>query len=403
MSRILDILPVSLKEDHHPTAYKWCFWQHFRFSGVPSQLAKENEEKEVANEKEDKSEDNGIYDLRDTQYLQETTLLSFPKVYSKINEQTTVIDSIEQFWNSLSNLKSIEEVSVDTEYFFFKEGIQPLWEDESNKKGGKWSFSFANTQLGSRKLGICLFWELLLLKLVSGKFIDDDISLPLSKEVLDNQEFEDIECHKSMSNKELNKLIMDDIAGLVISVRNKRIIVSIWNTQLSFEKYKLENGVQEIVWNEDYNSLCREVLSMKNKFVYEELGLTTFLFRKLIYDSFVKTMNEAFETVCNNSSKEESRNLNYRSQILKYTPHFNERTMDSKKHKPGFKKEWSNSKFGKVNENSNGGGNNDKMSNLGKIRKKIEFDEEGLVVEEVNILSSMRSKWNKRRTTGREE
>lgn len=402
MSRILDILPESLKEERHPLAYKWCFWQHFRPPLVSESRSSRHGEEKVTSvtDNDVKSSDlevkngeesvvsNDLRD-RDAQYLQETTLLSFPKVYSKGGEETSVIDSVEQFWVAISNMKSVKDAPVDTEYFFFKEGIRPLWEDEANRKGGKISRSVARPEVRSRKLAICQLWELLLLKMISGKLIKDEISIPLSKEFLDNSNFEDVECHRSMSNEELNKLIMDDIAGLVISIRKRYVIISIWNTQLSFDRYKLENGIEESIPNEEYSISFKEPINMKNKFVYEELGLTTYMFRKLIGDAFFDTMKEV-------SPKPgfDNESLVFGESLIKYVPHFNEGALDTRKHKQRREK---NAKNG-----GNESHNSEKLSDLGKIRKKIEFDNEGLLVTEINMNNSMRSKWNKRRTVNRE-
>lgn len=404
MSRILNILPESLKEERHPLAYKWCFWQHFRppvvsearssRHGDEKEKTVDNGENEVNVEEpevkvnEQNVENSSLKD-RDAQYLQETTLLSFPKVYSKTNEQTSVIDSVEQFWVALSNMKNVKDAPIDTEYFFFKEGIRPLWEDQANKKGGKISRSFARSELRSRKLAICQLWELLLLKMIGGKLLDDEISLPLSKEALDNPNFEDVECHRSMNNEDLNKLVMDDIAGLVISVRKRYVIISIWNTQLSFDRYKLENGIEETVPNVEYVLSYKEPINMKNKFVYEELGLTTHMFRKLIGDAFFETMKEVSP-----KPGTDNESLVFGESLVKYIPHFNANVSDLRKHKQRREKG--------VKNGHNDSNNTEKISDLGKIRKKIEFNNEGLLVTEINMNNTMRSKWNKRRTVNRE-
>lgn len=421
MSRIFDILPSSInnaKEVYHPLAYEWSFWQHIRLSSLQS-----SKDEEILTNGEEKNEDEDDNDsqresnlklteeenledeevktnnVRATQYLQETTILKFPKIYSNNNEieQTENIDSVEQFWESFSNLKSVMDVPIDTEYFFFKKGIKPLWEDEHNRKGGRWSLSITNNNK-TKRLFSCIFWELLLIKLVSGKFLSPDIKLPLSKEILDNEEFDEVKCKKELSNEELNKLIMDDIAGLVISVRNKKIILSIWNTHLSFENYKKENGINGYTKTDEYSHLYRERLNSRSKHIYENIGLTTFQFRQLIFDSVSKTMNEAFELVKDHENVKDLHRA-YRHQNFKYAPHFNGTSnIDNKKNKYKTKKnstsEWHpNSKNTKSHVHEM-----ERFSNLGKLRKKVEFNEEGLMVEELNVMS-FRNKWNRKRRT----
>lgn len=446
---------MSMSQDPEPTlhklSYDWTFWQHLRMSSKEEEEEKEEKEGNDDEEKDDELDDNEIVnnenenindddtsvnltasdiDKRDAQYLQDTTILKFPKVNLSRNnkdnekegeeEETEIVDSIEQFWVSFSNLKNIEDVSIDTEYFFFKNGIKPLWEDEMNKNGGRWSFSFSNSHHKFKRLALSIFWELLLLKLVSGKFIDDEISLPLSKEALDNSDFEDIECNKTMSNKDLNKLIMDDIAGIVISVRNKKIIISIWNTHLSYENFKRENNVTSSIKNEEYTYKFREKIKFKSKQIYRDIGLTTYQFRQLIFDSVYKILNESFEYVKKLENVKDSGKL-YNKQVFKYSPHFNEGVIDSKKGKftgnaggssitngsSAFSKGNKKSNVGLINNNnsewySNKNNKNittpegERYNTLGKIRKKVEFNEDGLVVEEINV-SSLRQKWGRKR------
>lgn len=400
-SQGVNLLPVQQKAVHK-LSYDWTFWQHLRMSSKED----DEDEEDVEEEKEklgDAEVDVSDTDKRDAQYLEDTTILKFPKVFStSMHEETEVVDSVEQFWVSFSNLKNIEDVSIDTEYFFFKKGIKPLWEDEMNKNGGRWSFSFSNSHHKFKRLALSIFWELLLMKLVSGKFIDDDISLPLSKEALDNSDFEDVECNKTLSNKELNKMIMDDIAGVVISVRNKKIIVSVWNTHLSYEEFKKENNVTGNIRNEEYTYKFREKIKFKSKQIYRDIGLTTYQFRQLIFDAVYKILNESFDYVKKLENIKDSSKL-YNKQVFKYSPHFNEGVIDSKKGKftgnagvssgngVGRKKgagtgEW----YAKSGKNVND------FNTLGKIRKKVEFNEDGLVVEELNVMS-LREKWSRKR------
>lgn len=495
MSRIFDNLPtLESKNERHPLAYEWCFWQHFRLPGLPlskgSEMKRtetnddgkigektptekgggeahggqeddndeevdgvEEEEEEEEGEEEDEDEENkagGIKvarrnittnssakddtqdssedatvkgsldkspDVRDAQYLQGTTLLKFPKIYSNNTEFTDTIDSVEQFWESFCNLKNIDDTPIDTEYFFFKKGIKPLWEDESNKAGGKWSFSFTNNSKSKRSL-ICLFWELLLFKLVSGKFISEEVSLPLNTDIIDNPEFANVHSNMRLSNEKLNKLIMDDIAGIVISVRNKKIIVSIWNTHLSYGNYQTENGVSGNVRNEEHSCSFRERLNSTNKLIYEKLGLTVHQFRQLIFDAVKKTMIETTDLVTDNDIIRNKIKI-YRHQKFKYLPHFSEGSMDVKKFKFNSGKmkrngtsDWGSQRNGRStgaygsSSNSNNSNNNaisgntdsGKFFSLGRVRKKVEFTEEGLMVEEI-ILRQQSNRKRRPRTT----
>ena len=76
---------------------------------------------------------------------------------------------------------------VTTDYHLFKEGVQPMWEDEQNKQGGKWMVRL--------KKGIASrVWEELLLAIIGEQF---DVG--------------------------------QEICGAVVSVRHNEDIISVWN------------------------------------------------------------------------------------------------------------------------------------------------------------------------------
>ncbi|KAI0067719.1 eukaryotic translation initiation factor 4E class I [Artomyces pyxidatus] len=48
-------------------------------------------------------------------------------------------DSVEEFWGLYNNIVPPSQLPQKANYYLFKEGIIPAWEDEANKLGGKWS------------------------------------------------------------------------------------------------------------------------------------------------------------------------------------------------------------------------------------------------------------------------
>lgn len=48
-------------------------------------------------------------------------------------------DSVEEFWGLYNNIIPPSQLPQKANYYLFKEGIIPAWEDEANKFGGKWS------------------------------------------------------------------------------------------------------------------------------------------------------------------------------------------------------------------------------------------------------------------------
>jgi translation initiation factor 4E len=92
-----------------------------------------------------------------------------------------------EFWKVFVHLKRPSQLPVISEYHFFKEGIRPMWEDEENKRGGKWTIRL-------KKGVIDRYWEDLVMGLIGNQFAEAS----------------------------------DEVCGAVLSVRSGEDIVSIW-------------------------------------------------------------------------------------------------------------------------------------------------------------------------------
>lgn len=53
----------------------------------------------------------------------------------------TEFSTVEDFWRLFNVLKSPSQLSIGSNYHMFKSGIQPEWEDEQNRRGGKWTIA----------------------------------------------------------------------------------------------------------------------------------------------------------------------------------------------------------------------------------------------------------------------
>lgn len=51
------------------------------------------------------------------------------------------VDSVEDFWGLINNLKKPSELPNSANYHLFKKGVRPAWEDPVNSKGGKWTYT----------------------------------------------------------------------------------------------------------------------------------------------------------------------------------------------------------------------------------------------------------------------
>ena len=49
------------------------------------------------------------------------------------------IKSVEEFWGLYNNIVPPSTLPQSANYYLFKDGIQPAWEDPANGNGGKWS------------------------------------------------------------------------------------------------------------------------------------------------------------------------------------------------------------------------------------------------------------------------
>ena len=82
-----------------------------------------------------------------------------------------VFSTVEELWSWLSNLQSPSALPISTDYHIFRDGVKPMWEDDTNRAGGKWT-------LKVRKTLTPRLWEALVLGVVGGQFgegVDEDI------------------------------------------------------------------------------------------------------------------------------------------------------------------------------------------------------------------------------------
>lgn len=96
-------------------------------------------------------------------------------------------DTVEDFWAIYRHLKYPSTLTPVSDYHLFKKGIRPIWEDEENRKGGKWVVRL--------KKGVAdRYWENLMLALIGDQFGEAG----------------------------------EEVCGAVMSVRNGEDIISIW-------------------------------------------------------------------------------------------------------------------------------------------------------------------------------
>ncbi|XP_067858735.1 eukaryotic translation initiation factor 4E-like [Heptranchias perlo] len=100
-------------------------------------------------------------------------------------------DTVEDFWALYNHIQQPSKLLFGCDYCLFKDGIKPMWEDDKNKKGGRWLMTLNKQQ---RHNDLDRYWLETLLCLIGEAF--DECS--------------------------------DEVCGAVVNVRPKGDKIAIW-------------------------------------------------------------------------------------------------------------------------------------------------------------------------------
>ncbi|KAJ5146402.1 uncharacterized protein N7515_000966 [Penicillium bovifimosum] len=126
--------------------------------------------------------------------------------YEKSTVPLASINSVESFWAVYSHLKRPSLLPTVSDYHIFKKGIRPVWEDEANKRGGKWIVRF--------KKGVSdRYWEDLLLAMVGDQFAEAG----------------------------------DEVCGAVLSVRGGEDVLSVWTRIDGGRNIKIRETIKRLL------------------------------------------------------------------------------------------------------------------------------------------------------------
>lgn len=136
--------------------------------------------------------------------------------YEKTLHPMAEFGTIEEFFSVYQHLKRPSTLPLVSDYHIFKKGIRPVWEDEENKKGGKWIVRL--------KKGVSdRYWEELVLAIVGDQFAEAS----------------------------------EEVCGAVLSVRNGEDILSIWTRNDGGRVLKIRYVAPLIFRVEIYANICR--------------------------------------------------------------------------------------------------------------------------------------------------
>ncbi|XP_062250560.1 eukaryotic translation initiation factor 4E-1A [Platichthys flesus] len=150
-------------------------------------------------------------------------------------------DTVEDFWALYNHIQLSSNLMCGCDYSLFKDGIEPMWEDDRNRRGGRWLITLSKQQ---RRADLDRFWMETLLCLVGESFND----------------------------------FSDDVCGAVINVRAKADKIAVWTTDYENKEaithigrvYKERLGVPSKViigYQSHADTATKSSSSTKNKFV----------------------------------------------------------------------------------------------------------------------------------------
>uniref|UniRef100_A0A803JCF2 Eukaryotic translation initiation factor 4E family member 1B n=1 Tax=Xenopus tropicalis TaxID=8364 RepID=A0A803JCF2_XENTR len=58
----------------------------------------------------------------------------------------TTFNTVEDFWSLYTHIQLASKLSSGCDYSLFKDGIEPMWEDSRNKRGGRWLITLSKQQ-----------------------------------------------------------------------------------------------------------------------------------------------------------------------------------------------------------------------------------------------------------------
>ncbi|KAK0423793.1 hypothetical protein QR680_008336 [Steinernema hermaphroditum] len=121
-------------------------------------------------------------------------------------KQLVAFNTVEGFWAIYNHILPPSRLDFGSDYYVFRKGIKPMWEDDNNAKGGRWLISIDRTKRSAR---LDAFWIELLIALIGEQFEDSE-----------------------------------HICGIVVNCRHKGDKISVWTRDAEKDDINLRIGMQ---------------------------------------------------------------------------------------------------------------------------------------------------------------
>lgn len=83
-------------------------------------------------------------------------------------------NTVEDFWSLFDHIKMPSEINSGNDYSLFKNGIRPMWQDDTNKNGGRWFINLL--KYPNRNRNVDRFWLDVVLLVIGEAFnYSDDV------------------------------------------------------------------------------------------------------------------------------------------------------------------------------------------------------------------------------------
>jgi len=225
-------------------------------NSVPSSKSNNKEEAQLTPNKKLENKFSFLYRIDDNSQNQSQKQVMEKEKYESQVKKIAEFDTIEEFWGIFQHLRKPDSCRPGIEYFMFKEPIKPMWEDENNKNGGRFSIKLKHGYT-------TIIWEEMIFALIGGI---------------------------------LPKEMKDEINGIVVTSRKEFNTLQIW-----FKNYdeKITEDLEQCI--RDLLVIPQEVKIEKRQFNKKDYG-----------NNNINTTNNSNNNKNNNNNSNKSGGYHYR-------------------------------------------------------------------------------------------